>query len=219
MSVAGTIVLGAGGHSKVVVDTLIASSVVVVGLTDIDLARQGTLVLNIPVIGTDNEILKYATDGIVLALGIGSVRASTLREKVFQKYTSLGYSFPKIVHPSAILSSVVHIGEGVQIMAGCIVQAGVEIGDNSILNTGAQLDHDCIIGKNVHISPGANLSGGVVVEDGAHVGVGATIIQGVRVGARSTVGAGAVVVKDVPPDTIVFGVPAREVKSQVRSSL
>jgi UDP-perosamine 4-acetyltransferase len=106
------------------------------------------------------------------------------------------------------------LGEGVQIMAGTVVQPGSKIGDNTILNTRSSVDHDCEIGAHVHIAPGVTLSGGVRVHDDAHIGAGAVLIQGVEVGASSLVAAGSVVIHAVPANTRVAGMPARKLNDE-----
>jgi len=83
------------------------------------------------------------------------------------------------------------------------------LGVNVIINSGAVVEHDCVVGDHVHVATGAHLAGAVRIGAGAHIGIGATVKQGIAIGANAVVGAGAVVVKDVLPDTLVVGVPAR----------
>jgi UDP-perosamine 4-acetyltransferase len=204
-------VIGAGGHAKVVIDTLQADSIEIIGATDSNLDKIGKLVLGIPVVGTDKHILEYNPEKILLANGVGSIFLPTIRTGIFNYFKKLGYSFINVVHPSAIVASEVILGEGAQIMAGVIIQPGCHIGSNSIINTGTSIDHECSIGSHVHLAPRVTLSGGVQIGDGVHVGTGAVIIQGIHIGENSVVGAGAVVLKDVAKNTKVIGVPAREV--------
>jgi UDP-perosamine 4-acetyltransferase len=95
--------------------------------------------------------------------------------------------------------------EGVQVMAGAIVQPGVRVGANSVLNSRSSVDHDCVIGSHVHVAPGAVLCGSVVVGDHAFVGAGATVIQGVHIGAGAVIGAGVVVIRNVAKGAVVYG--------------
>jgi len=207
------LVVGAGGHAKVVIDVLLASAVEILGATDSNFKKKGTYILGIPIVGTDEVILQYAPEQVFLVNGIGSVGLSTIRIELFNYFKKLGYSFIGAVHPSAIVASEVTLGEGVQIMAGAIIQPGCHIGSNSIVNTGTSVDHDCSIGSHVHLAPRVTLSGGAQIEDRVHVGTGAVLIQGIHICRNSLVGAGAVVLKDVAENTKVFGVPAREVSS------
>lgn len=206
------IILGAGGHSKVLIDALRQRKIKIIGATDCQADKKGKLIQGLDIIGNDDAILAYATDTIRLVNGIGSVGIPLHRKHLFCKFTSLGYVFAEVIHPSTAIAADVNISEGVQIMAGAVIQTGCSIGKNSIINTTASIDHDCIIAEHVHIAPGVTLSGEVRISENAHIGVGATIIQGVRIGRNSLVGAGAVVVKDVPDNVTVMGVPAREVR-------
>ena len=205
------VILGAGGHSKVLIDTLLTQKAKIIGITDYQLAKKGKLVLGIEVIGDDLMILDYKPNEVCLVNGIGSVGISIQRKSLFCKFTELGYRFANVIHPSVVIAADVHFGEGVQIMAGAVVQTGCRIGNNSIINTNASVDHDCAIASHVHIAPGVTLSGEVEVGEGVHIGTGATVIQGIRIGENSLIGAGSVVTQDVPMGVTVMGVPAREV--------
>lgn len=204
------IVIGAGGHAGVVVDLLLRLERHVVAMLDPDTQWHGRAVMGIPVVGGDSELTRWSPTEVELALGVGSVRPTTLREALFSAMRAQGYSFTTLVHPWTAIGLGVTLGEGVQVMAGAVLQTGASIADNTIINTHASVDHECRIGSHVHIAPGATLSGGVHVGDGAHIGAGAVVLQGLTVGAGSLVGAGALVNRDVPPYTTVYGVPARE---------
>jgi len=166
--------------------------------------------LDIPIIGDDGAVLRFAVDAVRLVNGIGAVRVSPLRRQLYDSFKSRGYSFATVVHASAIVAPDVVLAEGAQIMAGVVLQTGCQIGENAIINTRVAVDHDCVIGNHVHVSPGATLCGNVVVGEGSHVGAGATVIQGICIGRNCTVAAGAVVIRDVPDNATVAGVPAKE---------
>ena len=205
-----TIILGAGGHAKVLIDALGLLSVPVIGVTDVKKVKGSFC--GVRIIGNDEAVFKYKAHEILLVNGLGSIADTTRRGELFCRFKGSGYSFATIVHPSAVVAGGVEIGEGVQIMAGAVVQTSSSIGDNTIVNTKASIDHDCAVGQHVHLAPGVILSGGVKVGDGAHVGTGAIIIQDLSVGANAVIGAGAVVVRSVIKQTRVFGVPAKEVE-------
>jgi UDP-perosamine 4-acetyltransferase len=203
------IILGAGGHAKVLIQALLLNHISIIGVLDHRDIELGRKVMGIPIIGDDDSVLKYSTQDILLVNGLGSVKSMTARQSLFAKMKRQGYLFTTVIHPSAIIASDVTFGEGVQIMAGAIVQAGCYVGDNSLINTRVAVDHDCHIGDHVHIAPGAILSGNVSVGSETHIGTGATIIQGIGVGHHCLVAAGSVVIHDVPDGKIVMGVPAR----------
>lgn len=199
------ILLGAGGHSKVVLDALQLANFLVKGVVDPDLARTITLWRGINVIGNDNYLLKQNPDKVVLVNGTGSLPFNSLRKRLFDRYSEAGFEFMNVIHPSALIGTGVELDEGAQIMAGAIIQTDTRIGKNSIVNTGTFIDHDCIIGHNVHIAPGVVISGGVNVGDGTHIGTGASIIQSVSIGDGALVGAGTIVVKNIPPKHKLVG--------------
>ena len=206
------IVLGAGGHTGVLISVLKNLNINILGITDSESDKIATKINGIPFLGDDDQINRYSTDSIELVNGIGSVSSTEKRKNLFLKYKNYGYSFSSVIHPSALIMNEVQLGEGVQIMAGAIVQTGCVIGNNSIINTGAIIDHDCIIGEHVHIAPGVVLSGDVHISSRTHVGTSATVIQGIKIGEGVIIGAGAVVLKEIPPWTTAIGVPARIMK-------
>ena len=207
------IVLGAGGHAKVLISALLLNNTTLLGITDVDRHRQGDHLLGVPILGSDGLIEEYDPAVILLVNGLGTVKTSDRRKALFDTLKAKGYTFATVVHPAAVIAVEVLLGEGAQILAGAVIQPGCQIGRNTIVNTSASVDYDCLIGDHVHLAPGVTLSGEVVVAAGAHIGTGATIIQGVHVGAESLVAAGAVVVDDVPGKSTVMGVPARVVRT------
>ena len=204
------ILLGGGGHAKVLIDLINASGQFEIsGILDTQL-EVGTKVLNIPVIGDDDLLSGLYNKGIKnVCIAVGSVKDTTRRRMLFDKVKQIGFLVPYLLHPQAIIvSRNVHFSEGVQIMAGVTVQTGSLFKENTIINTGAIIEHDCSIGSHVHICSGVVISGGCTVGDGTFIGAGATVMQGINIGKCVTVAAGAVVVKDVPESSMVKGVPA-----------
>ena len=201
-------VVGGGGHGKVVVATLLAAGYEVAGILDDDLAKQGTRVLGVPVLG---PIALFPGLGLKTAvLGIGANRA---RQRVA---ATIGAEWLALVHPAAWIDPSVEIGPGSVVFAGAVIQADAVIGRHAIINTGATVDHDCVVGDFAHVAPGVNLSGGVRVEEGAFLGIGSAAVPLATIGAWATVGAGAVVLGDVAAGTTVVGVPARGREGDLR---
>lgn len=204
------IIIGAGEHATVLLDILLSQKRKVKALTSI--TNDKIDIFKIPIIKDEDVINFYKSSEILLVNGIGSVGSTGLREKIFLKFKERGFSFTNVIHPSAIISKHVTIGEGVQVLAGAIINTGVNILDNTIVNTKASIDHDCKIGSHVHIAPGCTLSGCVSVGYGTHIGTGSCVIQGITIGKNSLIGAGSVVVKDIPDNTKAYGNPARVIQ-------
>jgi sugar O-acyltransferase (sialic acid O-acetyltransferase NeuD family) len=205
-----TVVIGGGGHARVVVDTLFELNRQVIGYVALECSTEATSMFGVPYLGNDEYLNTFDATQIELANGVGSVRTTKTRTGLYLRLNELGYQFTTLVHPSATVSRLATLNHGVQVMAGAVIQPGCVIGVNSIVNTSVSIDHDCVIGGHVHIAPGATLSGGVQVGDGTHIGTGATVIQGVTIGVGCLIGAGTLVVRDVPDGTFVVGVPGRE---------
>ena len=201
------IIIGAGGHARVLFDCLRLQGVNVLGMLDKAGAENGNF--DLPIIGDDSAISEYPSDTVELVNGLGSVGNMNLRTSIFSRFKKLGYRFRSVIHPSAIIAHDCDLGEGVQVFAGAVINTGTKIAADTIVNTGAIVDHECIVGSHVHIAPGCTLSGGIHIGDGTHIGTGATIIQGISIGNRALVAAGSVVVKNVPDGKKVMGVPAR----------
>jgi len=207
------VILGAGGHAKVLIEALLADAAVIAGIVDADPALGGMQLLGVPVLGGDELVETFPASEIMLANGIGSVGLPVRRRELFERFKNRGYRFAAVIHPSAVIASDVELGEGVQIMAGAVIQPGSRIGSNAVINTRASVDHDCRIGEHTHLAPGVTLSGAVTVGGTCHIGTGATVIQGIAIGSHSVIGAGALVLKNVPSSVTVVGVPARVVKA------
>ncbi len=205
------VVLGGGGHARVLISLIRAvARYEITGILDPSLKREA-MVLGISVLGGDDLLSRQIKDGITLAcIGVGSVGDNSKRTSLYKTVKEVGFSVPCLIHPRAIVDkNEVNISEGVQVMAGAIIQAGSLVRENTIINTGAVVEHDCVIGKHVHICSGAVIAGGVIINNSAFIGAGATIIQDIKIGSNSVVAAGAVVVNDVGDGVKVKGVPAK----------
>ena len=207
------VILGCGGHARSLLGLLTALNWPVTGCVAPKTPADGWP-KGCPWLGDDTTLNTLDPGNVVLANGVGSVGSSALRRKVYVAGRALGFRFPALVHPSSIFTNI-RLDEGVQVMAGAILQAGVTVGENALINTGVIVDHDCHIGAHSHLAPGVTLSGSVHVNRNIFVGTGAVLIQGVSIGEYAIVGAGAVVTKDVAPGITVIGNPAQPLKKKM----
>ncbi|UCF35055.1 MAG: acetyltransferase [Phycisphaerales bacterium] len=206
------LIIGAGGHGRVVLDILVSMERFdVVGFVDSNPGLKGRRIDGLEVLGCLDDVPRIRDErGVhcsIVAIGDNGVR-----RHFADRLGRYGLELINAIHPSAKLAHNVTLGRNLVIAAGSVVCAHCQIGDSVILNTGCIVDHESLIGTATHICPGARLAGRVTVESGAFVGIGATIIQNIRVGYEAVVGAGAVVIQDVAPMSTVVGVPAREIK-------
>jgi sugar O-acyltransferase (sialic acid O-acetyltransferase NeuD family) len=205
------VLLGAGGHARVLVALARAAGHEILGVCDPALAADVvSRWADLDVLGDDSTLERFATDRVALMLGVGQLSGTSLRKHLYTVWRERGYHFPALVHPTAWVAPDVVLNEGVQVMAGAIIQPGCEIGENSIVNTRACIDHDCRIGRNVHVAPGVTLCGSVTVEDSAFIGAGATVIQGVHIGRKALVGAGVTIVRDLRMKATIIGAANRQ---------
>lgn len=198
---------GASGHAKVVLEAWLASGGQVTQLVD-DNPSVGDL-LGMKVRSNYNPE-ELRDQPMIIAIGSNKIR------KEISKRIAANYQL--VIHPSAIISPSVTLGDGTAVLANVVTNASANIGSHVILNTGCVVEHDCIVSDFVHIAPKATLCGNVRIGQGTHVGAGRTLIQGIKVGKWATIGAGAVVINDVPDYAIVVGVPGKIVKFDKPSS-
>jgi len=196
------LVIGAGGHAKVVIDAARRCGYEIAGV--VGGAGGATEVLGVPV---SQEASGVHADGFIVAIGDNATRA-----REFERCIAMGMSPISVVHPSAVIAEQVRIGSGTFVAAGVIVNVDARIGENAILNTGCTVDHDCMVGDHALIGPTASLCGGVSVGVGTLVGAGTSLIPRSSVGDWSVVGAGATVVSALPSHSISVGVPAAVVR-------
>lgn len=199
------IIVGAGGHGRVLADALRLEGRKVAGFVDPEGDPAG---LPLPLLGGDAALDDWPDCGLVN--GIGGPAGSDLRRRVQRRLEAGGRCFSGVRHPSAIVAATAEIDPTVQLLARTVVQPGARLEAGVIVNTGAIVEHDCVIGAFSHCAPGSILCGGVTVGEDCHIGAGAVIREGVRLGDRIVVGAGAVVVRDCPDaGAVLLGAPAR----------
>ena len=212
------VIIGAGGHGKVVLDILRAAGQhKPVGFLDADPALTDSYVCGVPVLGSINAIATLRRQRIrraLIAIGDNRTRlhyAALLAEQ--------GIELVNAIHPTAFVSPTAILGKNVVVAARAAVGTEARLGDSVIVNTSAVVDHECDIGDGAHVCPAAALAGRVRVGRGAFIGAGARVIQCRAVGDYATVGAGAVVIRDVSNEATVVGVPARPVRAGVRPTI
>lgn len=194
------VIIGASGHGKVIADIAVKCGYQdIVFLDDNEKVKECA---GFPVIGKVSDAMTMNDDKIV---AIGNAE---IREIIQNKLSNL----VTLIHPNAVVSRRVEIGEGTVIMAGAVINSDVIIGKGCIINTGASVDHDCKIGDFVHVSVGAHVAGTASIGRNTWVGAGATVSNNVSICGHCMIGAGAVVVNDVVNSGTYVGVPVRKIK-------
>ena len=199
------IIIGAGGHGKVIADIIESNGNYVKGFLDDNDNVQGKSIIGFPVLGKTADYVNYQDCEFVIAVGNPNVR-----QKIAD---ALDVKWHTAVHPRAVISKLdVEIGEGTVIMANAVVNPSAKIGKHCIINTGAVVEHDNILRDYVHISPNAVLSGTVTVGKATHIGAGACTKQVINIAPNCIIGAGSVIVKDITESGTYVGNPARKIK-------
>lgn len=200
------LILGAGGHGKVVLDTAISMGKFdKIAFLDDCLASHS--ILEYPVIGKGDDYQHFISeyDEAIIAIGDNALRLAFIK-----KFKEAGYNIPNLIHKTAYVSPFATLGEGIVVMANAVINANATIGDGVIVNTGTVVEHDNRIEEGVHLSPNVSLGGTVQIGRGTWVGIGATVINNITIGQEAMIAAGAVVIRDVKPHQKVMGVPAKE---------
>lgn len=186
------IVIGASGHGKVIADIIRASGDKFVGFLDDDTSKKS--------LGIVSDWEKYLDYYFVIGIGNAEVR---------EKLSQLPLKWYTAIHPTAVISPSVEIGEGTVVMPNAVVNASAVIGKHAIVNTCAIVEHDNKIGDYSHISVGTKLGGTVEIGKRCWIGIGSVVKNNICICDDVTIGAGAVVVKDINESGTYIGVPAR----------
>ena len=199
-------VVGAGGHAKVVIEAIWAMEAFeIVGIVDPKPANPE--LLGVPVLGGDEEVPKLLTQGVTAA--VVAIGANSTRQRIGHSLLAIGFTLPQIRHPSAFISPSATIAQGTVIMAMATVGTLACVRDLAIINTGAIVEHDNDVGEAAHIAPGVVLAGRVRVGNRALVGAGTAVRPYIIIGDDAVVGAGSAVVANVLAASVVAGTPAK----------
>ncbi|MBD5163304.1 MAG: acetyltransferase [Bacteroidales bacterium] len=203
------ILVGGGGHCKSVIDIAECAAREIKGILDLP-DTVGSKCLSYEVIGTDDDIPKYAS-GCEFLITLGFIGDPQRRKVLSQLIRNGDGQLAILESPKAHISAYAQVGEGTVICHNVSVNADARIGRNCILNTACNIEHDVVLGDNVHVSTGAMLNGGVYVGSDVFIGSGAVICNGVHITDGCVIGAGCVVTKDIEQQGTYVGVPARKV--------
>lgn len=191
------VIIGASGHGKVIAD--IALKIGYEEIVFLDDNETLTECAGFQVVGKSSQAVEIDGDKII---AIGNAK---IRERIQSTIETV-----ILIHPNAVISRRVEIGEGSVVMAGAVINSDVVIGKGCIINTGASVDHDCMIGDFAHVSVGAHVAGTCQIGERTWIGAGATVSNNVNICSDCMIGAGAVVIKDIDKAGTYIGVPAKE---------
>lgn len=203
----GLLIMGAGGHGKVVADAALQQRCWrSIAFYDNDETRRSPLP-DVPLYGPSRPLDRLTDEYPDALVAIGD---AARRLKLIRQLKAHGFQIPSVQHPGAVVSPYATIGSGCALLANCVINADTTLGTGCIINTGATVDHDCELGDGVHIAPGAHVAGGVSIGPETWIGIGACIRQNITIGKGVAVGAGSAVICDIGDALTVAGVPAKE---------
>lgn len=197
-------IIGYSGHAYVIIDILLNAGRLVTAYCD-----QAEKTLNpyhLQYLGKESEVIKKLKKFDFFAC----VGHNGIREKIHMQMSAYLGNPINAIHPSAVISSSVKMGDGVMVAANATINPLAEIGRGVICNTSCTIDHECKIEDFVHVAPGAVLCGNVTIGRGTFVGANSVIRQGIIIGKNVTIGAGTVIVKDIPDNVTVVGNPQKQ---------
>ena len=209
------LIVGASGHSKMIVDSILKTmSYNVVGYVD-SYKTTGDIVYGHKILGSLKNLadlkIEYDIYGIIIGIGDNHLRKE-LKNKIDRLLLNLKYI--SVVHPSAILANDVAVPKGTIIMAGAVVNANAKLGEFCILNTKSSLGHDATMGSFSSLASGVTVGGNVKIGYSSAICIGATIIQNISIGENTVIGAGSLVIENVGDFKQAFGVPITNIKNR-----
>jgi sugar O-acyltransferase (sialic acid O-acetyltransferase NeuD family) len=196
-------IVGYSGHAYVIIDILLSSGRLVTAYCDNEEKEFNPY--HLTYLGKESDVIKQLKKYDFFAC----VAHNGIREKIHTNLGQLLGNPINAIHPSAVISGSVKMGDGIMIAANATLNPLVQLGRGVICNTSTSIDHECIIGDFSHIAPGAVLCGNVTVGKGTFIGANSVIRQGINIGNNVIIGAGTVVVKDVADNATIIGNPAR----------
>ncbi|MBU0638222.1 MAG: acetyltransferase [Planctomycetes bacterium] len=202
------VIYGASGLGRLAYDTLLQGGKYrTVGFLDSDTTKHGHEVDGLPVFGGLEQLERLLKQGVTG--GLVAIGDNRTRVRIAEQLRAAGVTLVSAIHPLSSISPSAQVGEHVILAARVTICVHAVIGPHCVLSAGTIVEHDNVLGSGVFLHPAVRLAGTVTVEDYATIGIGAAVIPGRRIRSGAHVEPGAVVITDVPPNTIIGGVPAR----------
>ena len=131
------LIIGAGGHGKVIADIMLCQGMEVLGFLDDNSQLIGQCLLSLPVLAEVGQWADFYPDGLVVGIGDNAIR----RAVVELLETDAAPSWITVLHPNATVAHSSHIGAGTVVMANAVINPDVQVGRHAIINTSATVDH------------------------------------------------------------------------------
>lgn len=212
MSKKNAVILGGGSYGEVFLTYLLEQDFNIIGFIDDDVQSAGMFILDIPVLGTFEDLLahNFSKEIHQVFCPIGDNKVRTTYLKLLRKK---GFEIPNFIHDSVLINDDVCLGEGVYLLPGVIIMPHTSIQDFVIVSMGSRIAHHTLLEEGVFISTGVNIGANITIQKKAFLGISATVMTGVdHIGKNAVVGSGAVVTTNVAKHHVVAGVPAKTLR-------
>lgn len=209
------LIIGTGAQAKYAIEIFTLRKITVLGLISPLSGPLPKSVNSVKVLGSmddfDNIYLKKKKPSLLFACS-----SNEMKEELSEKLSGHLPSYINAIHPSSVIASSAHLGNGVIINPNAVIQPDARIGDHVMIHAGVIVEHDCVIGNYVNLAPRVVLAGHVKIGNGTTVYTGAVVIPAVTIGEYSIIGAGSVVIKSIDDKCKVAGIPARSIKGRIK---
>lgn len=202
------ILVGGGGHCKSVIDVAESAGYTILGILDRP-EEVGKSVLGYQVIGTDDDMAKYA-DKADFIVTVGQIKSPDLRIKLHQMLAEAHCKLATIIASTAHVSKHAQIGEGTVIMHQAFVNADAHIGKGCIINTASIIEHEATVGDYCHISTGAIVNGAAKIGNNTFLGSHVVVNQLIEVASDSVIASLSLVNNNLFEKGVYVGVPAKK---------
>jgi len=209
------VLLGGGLHAHHCIDIIEKQAKYrIIGITD-PYQKPGADLFGYKVIGRQEDLPRLIEQYDICG-GLISIGDNWTRKHAFDAIQSIkpDFVFVNAIHPAAVIGRAVELGVGNMVMAGCIVSAGARIGSFCLLGTGAIVEHDSVMHDFASISIGSVTGGKVEIGKYAAITLGVTVADRLKIGENSVVGSGSLVLDNVPDNVLVYGSPAKIIRSR-----
>ena len=201
MTLRSNIILGSGGHSRVILENLYILKNKNIKIYDFNYSyRKNNTILKNKVIDFKKVPKKEISKNNNLFLAIGD---NNIRKKYFNKFRTR-IKMPNLISKNSSISRYSKLGIANFFNHFCFIGANSIIGNNNIINTKSLIEHDVKIGSHCHIGPNVKIGGGSSVGDNVMCGIGSIIINKIKICSNVTIGAGTIITKNITkPGTYV----------------
>jgi sugar O-acyltransferase (sialic acid O-acetyltransferase NeuD family) len=207
------ILIGGGGHAKVVIDILEErGDYNILGIIAKN-KGDGIGIGGYQILGNDNDLQELFNKGVKFAaMGVGGYTNNTLRKRIYEDLKRIGFQVISAIHPTASISRTVLMGEGNVVFSGVVIGPYVRLGNNIIVATGSTIDHDSVLKDHSLISAGVTVGAETQIEEGALLALGSKIISGITICKGALIGAGAVITRNISEPGTYVGIPGKRIK-------